>query len=292
MRVEILNLYSNEKEKGTKVKNDHGQSFLISIGDERILFDVGFKGNLLLYNMAELNISPDDITKLVLSHGHKDHTGGLPKFLDKRRNKEKLSIFAHPNVREQRIVKLSFLKMKLGFPELTQEQESKLNFQFSKQAQEIAPHLKTTGEIIERDEKNGLDSNVMHWEQGKLVIDSVLDDLSLVLSTKEGEVIIAGCAHSGILNICNYVKKSTKRKIKAIIGGTHMVRYTLQEVIHTANQFKNKYDCPDLYLNHCTDKLPIPFVKKTKAIDILKKQFGEEKVKNMYVGTKLTFECE
>ena len=291
MKVQILNLYSNEKEISSILKNDHGQSFLISIGDEQILFDLGQKSHLLLHNMAELKISPDDITKLVLSHGHKDHTGGLPGFLDKRIKKETLPLFAHPDYREKKIAKIFFIKMPLGCPDLTQEQEEKLDVQLSKEPQQIAPYLKTTGEIIERNEKDGVEPIAMHREDGKLVVDPVLDDLSLVLSTREGEVIIAGCAHSGILNICNYVKKSTGRKIIAILGGTHMVRYTPQEVIHVANQLENVYDCPDLYLNHCTDKLPIPFLRKTKTIDILKKRFGQEKVKNCYVGTKITFEC-
>ncbi len=202
-----------------------------------------------------------------------------------------MAIFAHPNFQEKKIVKLLFIKKPLGVPDLTQKQEEKLDFQLNKGSQQITPNLKTTGEILERNEKDGVEPNAMHFENGSLVVDPVLDDISLVLSTKKGEVIIAGCAHSGILNICKYVKKTTKRKIIAIIGGTHMVRYTREEVMHVAEQFENKYDCPDLYLNHCTDKLPLPLVKKTKAIDILRKRFGKEKVKNCYVGTKITFEC-
>jgi len=291
MEVQILNLYSNEKESGSRLKKDHGQSFLISIGDEQILFDLGQKSHLLLHNMTEFRISPDDITKLVLSHGHSDHTGGLPGFLDKRQKKETLPLFAHPDFREEKIGKILFIKKPLGCADLTQKQEKKLDIQLSKESQQITPCLKTTGEISDRNEKDGIEPLVMHWEDGKMVVDPVLDDLSLVLSTKEGEVIIAGCGHSGILNICNHVKKSTKKKILAIIGGTHMVRYTPQEVEHTANQLENVYDCPDLYLNHCTDKLPIPFIKKTKTIDILTKRFGKEKVKKCYVGTKITFEC-
>lgn len=291
MKIQILNLYSNEKESGSILKNDHGQSFLISIGDEQILFDLGQKSHILLHNMAALQISPDAITQLVLSHGHRDHTGGLPGFLEKRTKKETLPLFAHPDFREEKIAKISFIKMPLGCPDLTQEQAEKLNFQLSKQPQQITPYLKTTGEISKRHEKDWVEPNAMHWEDGKLVVDPISDDLSLVLSTKEGEVIIAGCAHSGILNICHYVKKSTKRKIKAIMGGTHMVRYSPQEVMHVADQLENVYDYPDLYLNHCTDKLPIPFIKKTKTIDILKERFGQEKVKNCYIGTKITFEC-
>lgn len=291
MNVAIINLYSNEKEGNSILKSDHGQSFLISIGDEKILFDLGKKSDILLHNMAELQISPDSITKLVLSHGHNDHTGGLPGFIDKLSKNQKLPLFAHPDFQETKIGKLAFIKIPLGCPDLTQEQKERLDFDLSKQPQQIAPNLKTTGEIKERDEKDGVEPNAMHFENGSLVVDPILDDISLVLSTKKGEVIIAGCAHSGILNICKYVKKTTKRKIIAIIGGTHMVRYTKEEVMHVADQFENEYDYPDLYLNHCTDKLPIPLVKKTKAIDILRKRFGREKVKNCYVGTKITFEC-
>jgi len=75
----------------------------------------------------------------------------------------------------------------------------------------------------------------------------------------------------------NKYKKSTKKKIIAIIGGTHMVRYTPQEVIHVANQLENVYDCPDLYLNHCTDKLPIPFIKKPKQLIFLKNDLDKKK---------------
>jgi 7,8-dihydropterin-6-yl-methyl-4-(beta-D-ribofuranosyl)aminobenzene 5'-phosphate synthase len=292
VNVEILNLYSNEKEDNSLLQNDHGQSFLISMGDEKILLDLGQKGDILLNNMDKLHISPDSVTKLILSHGHIDHTGGLPDFLDKRTRKDKLPLYAHPDFKEKRIVKLAFIKKPLGCPDLSQEQKAKIDFNLSKEPQQIAPNLKTTGEVKERSEKDGVEPNAMHFENGKLVVDPVTDDLSLILSTKKGEVIIAGCAHSGILNICKYVKKISKRKIIAIIGGTHMVRYSEKEVMDVADQFENLYDFPDLYLNHCTDKLPIAFVKRTKAIDILKKQFGKEKVKHCYVGTKINFECE
>ena len=106
MKAHILNLYSNDKELDSRLKNDHGQSFLISIGDEQILFDFGQKGPILLHNMDELQISPNAVTKLVASHGHMDHTGGLPDFLEKRTKKESLPLFAHPNFREEKILKI------------------------------------------------------------------------------------------------------------------------------------------------------------------------------------------
>lgn len=290
MNIEILNVYSNETEAGSKLKGDHGQSFLISSNGEKILFDTGAKGNILLHNMMELGISPNAIQKLILSHGHYDHTGGLPGFLDQRSVEEILPIYAHPLFNEKKIGRMGPIKKNLGFPGLNTEQKEKVTFHLSEEPQKITNYLQTTGEISERKEIDGVEPMSKHYENDKLVVDPILDDLSLVLSTKEGEVIIAGCAHSGILNVCEAVKQSTGRKIRAIIGGTHMVSYSEEEVLHVSELLKSKYDYPDLYLNHCTDKLPIPFVKKTKAIDIIKEDYGAEKVKKCFVGTKLVFE--
>ncbi|MBC8873945.1 MAG: MBL fold metallo-hydrolase [Planctomycetes bacterium] len=48
---------------------------------ETILFDTGGKGKLLLANMAKAGFEPEQIHRVVLSHAHSDHTGGLLDFL-------------------------------------------------------------------------------------------------------------------------------------------------------------------------------------------------------------------
>jgi len=289
VEVQILNLYSNEVEENSNLKGHHGQSFLITIGEEQIIYDVGHKGHILLHNMAILGIEPKNITKMVVSHGHFDHTGGLPVFLDSRNTEEKIPLYAHTDFREEKLFKLGIIKKNLGCPFISKEQEKKIEFILSSKSQQIVPYLRTTGEITKRKEVTGVEPIIKHWENNKLVVDPILDDNSLVLSTNEGEVIITGCAHSGILNICEHVKNQTARRIRAIVGGTHMATYTPEEVLYVAEELKNKYDFPDLYLNHCTDKMPNPFVKTTKTIDILKNKFGEEKVKSCMVGTKINF---
>ncbi len=69
-----------------------------------------------------------------------------------------------------------------------------------------------------------------------------------------------------------------------------MVRFSIDEVERVADVLEKEYGLPDLYLNYCTDNLPIPLIKKTPVTKILKKRFGDEKVKTCCVGTELTFE--
>ncbi len=60
---------------------DWGFSCFIRGLEKSILFDTGAKGLILNSNMEKLAIRPGDIDCVVLSHYHKDHTGGLSTIL-------------------------------------------------------------------------------------------------------------------------------------------------------------------------------------------------------------------
>lgn len=289
MKVSILNLYSNRTDDGSDFIGDHGQSFLLTTPHKKIMFDVGAKSQILLHNMKLLQISPNDIDLLVLSHGHYDHTAALPGFLDARTVDRPLDVIAHPDVREEKFAKMLFFKKPLGFPRLTPDQELKLNFIYSRESVTLDNGIKTTGEVSIRPHIDGTESLAFHQKKGKSEIDPVLDDLSIVISSDKGEIIVAGCAHAGILNICEKVKAEADKKIKCIIGGTHMVRYKPDEVKYVADELENRYDNPQLFLNHCTEEFPMPLVKKTKAIKILRDILGSEIVHHCNVGCRNSF---
>jgi 7,8-dihydropterin-6-yl-methyl-4-(beta-D-ribofuranosyl)aminobenzene 5'-phosphate synthase len=63
--------------KVSGLKSDWGYSCLIETKDDAVLFDTGARGNILLSNMKTLGINPSIVGKIVISHEHWDHNGGL-----------------------------------------------------------------------------------------------------------------------------------------------------------------------------------------------------------------------
>ena len=59
-----------------------GFSCIITGAEKNILFDTGGDGSILLANMKELDINPEEIDLVVLSHIHNDHVGGLTDLLE------------------------------------------------------------------------------------------------------------------------------------------------------------------------------------------------------------------
>ena len=55
---------------------EHGLSLLLETENEAILFDTG-QGRALFHNAAKMGVDLSKVDKIVLSHGHSDHTGGL-----------------------------------------------------------------------------------------------------------------------------------------------------------------------------------------------------------------------
>lgn len=57
-------------------------SYYIEDEDTSFLFDVGYS-DLFIRNSNALGIDLQNISSIVISHGHDDHTGGLKYYLDK-----------------------------------------------------------------------------------------------------------------------------------------------------------------------------------------------------------------
>lgn len=65
------------------LKTAWGFGTVVKTPKEILLFDTGGDAETLLFNMKKMNIDPISIDKVVISHIHADHLGGLKGFLEK-----------------------------------------------------------------------------------------------------------------------------------------------------------------------------------------------------------------
>lgn len=247
---------------------EHGLSFALDCDGEKILFDTG-QGYVLKNNANVLQTNLKDFNKVVLSHGHYDHTGGLMTFA---KENSKAKIYAHPDVFLKRYVKENKGFRDCGIPFTKKElEEAGFDFSLSSDTQEISPGLILAGQVP-RNVSMRYPTFVCPvnegWEEDKL-----LDDQFLLASTTWGEVLILGCTHSGLENTLLYAKElSGGKDIKAVIGGMHLVNTPLDEMdkhIKILKEMKVEYVIP----MHCSG-----FYAMAELSRIYREKFIEGKV--------------
>ncbi len=218
---------------------EHGLSYLIEYGSDNILFDTGAT-DVYLRNAATLNIHFENITNVVLSHGHWDHGNGLQYLKDKK-------LIAHPGAFIKRYRKND--KSNIGLALSKENLESKFHLTASKTPVNITRQIIFLGEIPRRNDfEAGFTSFID--EQGD--DDFVTDDSALAIISGHELIVVTGCSHSGICNIVEYAKEVTGiDQVKAIIGGFHLKKDDEQtrKTIHYISKI-----CPrHIYPAHCTE---------------------------------------
>lgn len=255
MNTKITILCENRTCITQGITGEHGFCALIEKNGEKLLLDTG-QGLSLIPNARTLDIRLDNISKIVLSHGHYDHTGGLAKL---PLQKNQVTIYAHPDVFNnkhsvKKDSKGDTYKF-IGIKQTKEELESRLNarFVFTRHFTPITGQIFFSGEIPRITDFETFDSRLLIKTHDGYLPDQLLDDASLLIETDSGPVILTGCAHAGIVNVMNHFSNQTGHKtFYAVIGGTHL------GFLNSPDQLEKTMDAFDLFhveklaVSHCT----------------------------------------
>jgi len=232
---------------------EHGFSALIETDHGNYLFDTG-RGDSVVKNSLELNKDLRTVKKIFLSHGHYDHTGGLPEVLKLR---GEVDIHAHPQAFLDRVHVVEEdgkeTNRFVGIPYKRSYLESLgANFILNKDFFEVEEGIFLTGEVPRKTSFEKLDPKLFTEIDGKTNPDVFLDDQSLILNTERGLLVILGCAHSGVINILNHViNKTGKDRFYAIVGGTHL-DFLAPEQLEESIKALRKIQIEKIGASHCT----------------------------------------
>lgn len=265
---------------------EHGFSCLITVyaGAERhtVLLDAGVTPKSLFHNADILNANLDEVESVVLSHGHFDHFGGLPAFLQKK--EKPTALVLHPDVFLHRRLNIVPLGVQVELPVLSEEglQEAGALIQKREEAFLLASDLILVSGEVKRGtefEKGfpGAEAKIgQQW-----VGDPFHDDQGLGIKVKnKGLVVIGGCSHSGIINtVLHLQEQAAAEKVYAVLGGFHLTGPIFEPIIAPTIQEMKKIAPAFVVPMHCTG---------WKAINRFAEEMPEQFVLNT-VGTTYVF---
>lgn len=216
-----------------------GFAGLLETDGRRLLIDTGARAEAVLRNAEELRIDLSDITELVLTHNHADHTGGL---LTLRRELSKKNPKALSRVHVPAGIFLSRLtadgREQNGLLPLRAAFEASGGvFIEHKGPFEVSPGVWLLGPVPRvHPERNFTTSGRLQTPSGP-VEDNVPEDTAVVVNAASGLIVISGCGHAGIANTVEYARKAVRdAPIEAAIGGFHLFAATDEQLAWTAGR--------------------------------------------------------
>lgn len=253
------------------MQKDWGYAALVEYGGKRILFDTGNNPDVLARNAKAKGIDLSKLDFVVMSHRHGDHMGGLSYVLSVNPKvpiyapKESFGVYGAdlPSTFFRKDPSLAPEQRYYGGspPEIMRFGSAwpSANFQLVDKNTEIAPNIHLIALVSDK--------------PGTLE----LRELSLVVATPEGLVIVVGCAHPGIDKI---VESATaiNPHIHFITGGFHLVVAPDADIEKIVAALHDRFSVEYVAPGHCTGE---------PAFTALKKAFGDHYI-YAGLGTTLT----
>ena len=221
-----------------------------------LLFDTGVTPDGCAENLRRLGRDPADIEAIVCSHGHFDHTTGLSGLFG-RLGRARMPMLIHPEFWNRRRLAIPG-GVPVELPTTSRRALEEAGFDIIEQQQPSFLYDRSvliTGEV---DRVTGFEKGFpahqawrgSSWEPDPLI----LDDQALIANVAgRGLVILTGCGHAGVINICRYAQRLTGvAKLHAVIGGFHLTGPLFEPIIDDTVRALEQL-APDLIVPaHCS----------------------------------------
>lgn len=196
----------------------HGLSLYLETPKHKILFDAGPNGDFAA-NADALGVDLAQVDIAVLSHGHSDHSNGLLAFFERN---DRAKVYIRPAAWEgyysQRADGTAYIGLD---PALEAYRDWFVTVEGVYAIDEELTLFPAEGDFPVMDNNASL-----KWKNpaGDLVPDAFAHEQDLLISAEGKTVLVAGCAHRGIVNIRRTAEHLAGRAPDVVVGGFHLFR--------------------------------------------------------------------
>jgi 7,8-dihydropterin-6-yl-methyl-4-(beta-D-ribofuranosyl)aminobenzene 5'-phosphate synthase len=207
---------------------EHGLSVYIETGDRKIIFDLG-ASDLYLQNAKRMKVELDQVDMAVISHGHYDHTGGVPSFCE---------INNHAKIYIHEKAFAAAYGMDNGKPEeepcsirWTDQQREQVSDRLvlTKGVTWLTKDIVISGTIPKIEDYIPTEAFYLKNEDGSLSVDPMEHEQFLAIRALDedgksrGFFVFSGCSHNGVIPCLRYAKELFPgERILGLLAGMHL----------------------------------------------------------------------
>ena len=196
--------------------SEHGLSLFIEIGKYKVLFDTG-QGPLFAENAVKLGVDLEQVDLCIISHGHYDHGGGLRTFLDLNAT---APIFVHQKTfGDYYANRVDGPKEYVGLDQTLLPGE---RFVFTDGNVTIKEGLELFSDVPGETLVPSGNVDLFEKRGDSFIPDDFAHEQNLIIHENGTTVLIAGCAHKGIINIVERFHALKGRYPDYVVGGFHL----------------------------------------------------------------------
>jgi len=288
----IVNLYDAFGEDKQGLIKDFGFSCIIKYKGKTILFDGGTNANIFKNNVESLNLDLTKIDFVVASHAHFDHINGFDYLLKINPDVKiyfPLDLFWGANIpfdlsgMDASVTDSMEKRMQYfggDFDGYHFNQTGRFwdaNIEFVKNSVEIEPGINlittTSPNMGYFNKYPSLDTHENNDTHSATF--NGLKEISLSLTTNEGEILFVGCSHSTVEKIITHSKEYTKNEIAMVYGGYHLLPYDHNTLTDLATRLRNDLGVKKVAPAHCTGHLAFKILSDTFRDDYIFAGLGE-----------------
>ena len=212
----IIKVLAENTSVSEKFGSEHGLSLYLETKGRRILFDTGASA-LFARNAEKMGVNLTQVDFAVISHGHYDHGGGLEEFL---RLNEKAPVYVHERAFEEYYAKRP--NAETVYIGLNKSLLLQKRFLFAGDYLAVDDDLTLFSGVKDEKLKPSGNRDLLMKAGDSCVEDDFAHEQNLIVQEDGKTILIAGCAHKGILNILEKFHALRGCFPDVVLGGFHL----------------------------------------------------------------------